>query len=189
MKIFTRLAALSTVALLTACSEPPDDTHLQERLITGFYQQHLKTHSPGIPGADELTQLRPFLSQALFALLSQASDTETKYHAAAEDPVPPLVDGDLFTSLFEGATSFAVDSCESEDNRASCLVAFRYAGSSGDGGNSAGQTGEERWKDKLLLVKENQQWRIDDIEFIGSGQSAQREYLTDTLTSIVKDYN
>jgi len=102
MKIFTRLAALSTIALVTACSGPPDDTQLQEQSISGFYQQHLKNHSPGIPNADELRQLQPFLSPALFALLSQASETEIKYHAAAEDPVPPLVDGDLFTSLFEG---------------------------------------------------------------------------------------
>lgn len=188
MKIFTRIAALFTVACASACSEPPDDTHLQEQVISGFYQQHLKTHTPGIPNADELKQLQPFLSQALFALLSKASETEVKYHAAAADPVPPLVDGDLFTSLFEGATWFKVDSCESEDNRASCQVKFRHAGSSSNGGSGSG-AGDENWKDKLLLIKENNQWRIDDIEFLGSGQSSQREYLTDTLGSIVQDYN
>ncbi|WP_034298374.1 DUF3828 domain-containing protein [Herbaspirillum sp. RV1423] len=181
MKIFTRLAALSTVAFAAACGEPPDDTRSQEQVISGFYQQHLKTHSPGIPGADELKQLQPFVSQALFKLLSQASETEAKYHAAATEPVPPLIDGDLFTSLFEGATSFKLDSCESEDNRASCHVRFTHAG--GNGGD------DEKWKDKLLLVKENNQWRIDDIEFLGSGQSSQREYLSDTLSSIVNEYN
>lgn len=185
MKIFTRIAALFTVACATACGEPPDDTHLQEQVISGFYQQHLKSHTPGIPNADELKLLQPFLSQALFALLSKASETEVKYHAAAEEPVPPLVDGDLFTSLFEGATSFKMDGCESEDNRASCQVKFRHTGSS----DSKGGGSDESWKDKLLLVKENNQWRIDDIEFLGSGQSSQREYLTDTLSSIVQDYN
>lgn len=185
MKIFTRIAVLFTVACATACGEPPDDTHLQEQVISGFYQQHLKSHAPGIPNADELKLLQPFLSQALFALLSKASETEVKYHAAAEEPVPPLVDGDLFTSLFEGATSFKMDGCESEDNRASCQVKFRHTGSS----DSKGGGSDESWKDKLLLVKENNQWRIDDIEFLGSGQSSQREYLTDTLSSIVQDYN
>lgn len=190
MKILTRIAALSTVALATACGESPDDTHLQEQVIAGFYQQHLKAHNPGLPGNDELKQLQPFLSQGLFTLLSKAADTEVKYHAAAEEPVPPLVDGDLFTSLFEGATSFKVDSCEASDsdtgdhNHAACLVRFRHAVSGADAGGS-----DESWKDKLLLVRENQQWRIDDIEFLGSGQSSQREYLSDTLGSIVKDYN
>jgi hypothetical protein len=181
MKILIRLAALSAVALAAGCGEPPDDTHLQEKVISGFYQQHLKTHSPGIPSADELKQLQPFVSQALFKLLSQASETEIKYHAAATDPVPPLVDGDLFTSLFEGASTFKVDSCESDDAHASCQVRFTYK--SGNGGD------EEKWKDKLLLVREDKQWRIDDIEFLGSDQSSQREYLTDTLSSIINEFN
>jgi len=184
MKILTRLAALSAVALAAGCGEPPDDTHLQEKVISGFYQQHLKTHSPGIPSADELKQLQPFVSQALFKLLSQASETEIKYHAAATDPVPPLVDGDLFTSLFEGASTFRVDSCESEDAHASCLVRFSYKGGNGGKGDE-----EEKWKDKLLLVREDKQWRIDDIEFLGSDQSSQREYLTDTLSSIINEFN
>ena len=112
MKIFTSLAALLAVALVTACGETPDDSHLQEKVINGFYQQHIKTHSLGIPGPDELRQLQPFLSPVLFALLSKASDAEARYHAGATDhALPPLVDGDLFTSLFEGATSFALDSC------------------------------------------------------------------------------
>jgi len=185
MKIFTRLAALSTVALVTACSETPDDSRLQEKVIRGFYQQHLKAHNPGIPGADELKQLQPFLSPMLFALLSKASDAEARYRAAATDGVPPpLVNGDLFTSLFEGATSFSLDSCESENNRASCTVRFRYRASSSD----AKDDSDESWRDKLLLVRQNQQWLIDDIEFIGNSQSAQTEYLTDTLNSIVNDY-
>lgn len=186
MKILTRLAALSAVAFAAGCGEPPDDTHLQEKVISGFYQQHLKTHSPGIPSADELKQLQPFVSQALFKLLSQASETDIKYHAAATDPVPPLVDGDLFTSLFEGASTFKVDSCESDDAHASCQVRFTYKGSSGSGGKG---DEEEKWKDKLLLVREDKQWRIDDIEFLGSDQSSQREYLTDTLSSIINEFN
>jgi len=181
MKILTRLAVVSIVAVAAGCGEPPDDTHLQEKVIAGFYQQHLKTHSPGIPSADELKQLQPFVSQALFKLLSQASETEVKYHAAATDPLPPLVDGDLFTSLFEGATAFKVDSCESDDAHASCQVRFSYKGGKADE--------EEKWKDKLLLVREDKQWRIDDIEFLGSDQSSQREYLTDTLSSIINEFN
>jgi hypothetical protein len=184
MDIFTRLTALSILALLTACGGPQDDTHLQEQVISGFYQQHLKNHSPGIPNADELKQLQPFLSQPLFSLLSQASDIDARYHAAAESPVAPLVDGDLFTSLFEGATSFAVDSCEHEGDHAACLVRFRYTGSASDN-----KSVDEHWKDKLLLTRQQQQWRIDDIEFMGSGQSSQREYLTDTLDSIIKNTN
>ena len=46
---------------------------------------------------------------------------------------------------------------------------------------------DESWNDKILLVKEGQQWRIDDIEFIGNDQSSQREYLSDTLADTIKE--
>lgn len=38
----------------------------------------------------------------------------------------------------------------------------------------------------MLLVRENRQWRIDDIEFIGNDQSSQREYLTDNLSDAIQ---
>lgn len=180
MKIFTRLATLATVALASACSEPTDDTRMQELVINGFYQQHLKTHSPGLPSEEELRQLRPFVSDALFQLLSQTTEIDARYHAAAAEPIPPLVDGDPFTSLFEGATSFEIEPCNTEDAHASCRVNFTHADGDGE---------DEHWEDKLLLVRENQHWRIDDIQYIGNGQSSQQEYLTDMLNSIIKQYH
>lgn len=183
MRILTCLAALSAAVFASGCGETPNSNRQQEKVINGFYQQHIKNHSNGIPGPDELKQIQPYLSQALFALLSKASDIEVRYHAAAATPVPPLVDGDLFTSLFEGATSFSLDSCESEESRATCLVRMRHTASADEKNSS-----DERWTDKLLLIKENQQWRIDDIEFVGNDQSAQHEYLSDTLNSVINDY-
>lgn len=182
MAIFTRIAALSIVTLATACGDPQDDTHWQEQVIAGFYQQHLKTQSSGIPAAEELKQLQPFLSQALFKLLAHAATAEAQYHTATEEPVPPLVDGDLFTSRLAGASAFQIDSCTSEIKRASCLVRFWHTT------KTTNDDDNESWQDKLLLVREKQQWRIDDIAFLGNSASSQGEYLTDILNSIGKDY-
>ena len=184
MKILDSLVVLCAVVLVDACGENADDSHRQEQVIDGFYQQHIKNPSSGLPGQEELQQLQPFLSSALFALLRKAAEAQDRYHASAAMALPPLVDGDLFTSLFEGATTFTFDSCDSDKLRASCLVRLRHAyGSDHSNGPS-----HESWRDQLLLVKENQQWRIDDIEFIGNEQSSHREYLSDTLNSIITDY-
>jgi len=180
MKIFTCMTSVLTTLALCACGGPADETHLQEQVINGFYQQHLKTLYSGLPTTEEVTQLKPYVSQNLLMALSKAAETEAKYHAVTEEPKPPLVDGDLFTSLFEGASSWSVDSCENDNLRATCLVKFTHDNSSGS---------NEHWQDKLVLIKENQHWQIDDIEFLGSGQSSQREYLSDTLTSIIQQYN
>lgn len=183
MRIPACLVALSVVVLASGCGGTPNGNRQQEQVINDFYQQHFKNHTNGIPGPDELKQIRPFLSQSLFALLAKASEVEARYHAAAEIPVPPLIDGDLFASLFEEATSFSLDGCEGEETRATCLVLLRHTASPNEKDDS-----NEHWTDKLLLIKENQQWRINDIEFVGNGQSAQHEYLSDTLNSIINDY-
>jgi len=180
MKLITSLTCLLATLAMSACGDPADETHLQEQVIGGFYQQHLKTPHAGLPSAEEVLTLQPFVSQNLLTALNKAAETEARYHAAAQEPKPPLVDGDLFTSLFEGASSWSVDHCESEEQRATCLVQFSHQSESGS---------NEHWQDKLVLIKENQQWHIDDIEFLGSGQSSQREYLSDTLGSIIKQYN
>ena len=180
MKIFACMTSLTMTLALCACGGPADETPQQEKVINGFYQQHLKTLHPGLPSVEEVAQLKPYVSQSLLSALSAATDTEAKYHTASAEPKPPLVDGDLFTSLFEGASAWSVESCESEDLRATCVVNFSHESENGS---------RERWQDKLVLVKENQHWHIDDIEFLGSGQSSQREYLSDTLASIIKQYN
>ncbi|MFX7747660.1 hypothetical protein ABTK03_20000, partial [Acinetobacter baumannii] len=59
---------------------------------------------------------------------------------------------------------------------ASCQVSFRYQKDGAD----------ESWNDKILLVREERQWRIDDIEFIGNDQSSQREYRSDHLTDAIQ---
>lgn len=177
MNLFNRFLILLSVMLMTACGGVSSDASQQEKIISGFYDLHLKTRVAGIPGPDELKQLQPFMSRALYNLLQQASDTEIKYRAALNNQAPPMIEGDLFTSLFEGATAYSVDSCETESNKAYCQVRFTY---------ESKDSATESWKDKVLLVKEDQQWRIDDIEFSGNGQSSHREYLSDALTDVVR---
>src|SRR5450830_1420271 len=126
MNMFTRFLTLLLLFLITACGGVSSDASQQEKVISGFYEQHLKTRVAGIPGPEELKQLQPFMSRALNNLLQQASDTEIKYRAALNNQAAPMIEGDLFTSLFEGATAYSVDSCETEDNKAYCQVRFTY---------------------------------------------------------------
>jgi hypothetical protein len=170
--------SIAASAALAGCNNFSGDDKQQAQVISGFYDAHLKAHTPGIPAAEELKQYQPFVSHALAALLDQASAAEAKYHAAMGTQVPPIIEGDLFTSLFEGASSYRVESCDSQDNKASCQVGFEYKSQDGD---------REAWNDKILLVREDGHWRIDDIEFIGNDQSSQREYLSDTLSEAIKD--
>lgn len=171
--------ALALLVGLTGCDNVSNEEKQQAQVVSAFYDIHLKLHAPGLPSADELKQYQPLVSRDLFDLLSQAEAAETRYRSAVGTQAPPMIEGDLFTSLFEGATSFSVESCDTDDQRqrSSCTVAFSYKK---DGA-------EESWNDKILLIQEDKHWRIDDIEFIGNDQSSQREYLSDTLSDAIKE--
>jgi hypothetical protein len=161
--------------MLGGCHNFSGDEQRQADVVDNFYRIHLKANAPGLPTPDEVRQVQPLVSRALHTLLTQAEAAETRYHGLAGSQAPPLVEGDLMTSLYEGATSFSVESCETDELRASCQVQFRYRRDGTD----------ETWNDKILLVQEDQQWRIDDIEFVGNDQSSHREYLSDTLTDAI----
>jgi hypothetical protein len=176
-RLMASACSLGAALALGGCNNFSGEEQRQAEVIGAFYNIHIKNAIPGLPSADELRQYQPLVSQALFSLLTQAEAADARYHAAAGSQAPPIIEGDLFTSLYEGATSFTVESCDTEDSRSSCQVAFRYKK---DGA-------EEAWNDKVLLVREDQHWRIDDIEFIGNDQSSQREYLSDTLADAIKE--
>ncbi len=167
--------ALGVLLALSGCNSGSSDEQRQAEVVSQFYRIHLHNNAPGLPSEEELKQFKPLLSHSLHALLTQAETAEVRYHAVAGPHAAPLLEGDLFTSLYEGATSFAVQSCDSDEARSACQVALRYQKDGAD----------ESWNDKILLVREEQQWRIDDIEFIGNDQSSQREYLTDTLADAI----
>ncbi len=60
----------------------------------------------GIPNAAIRAKFSPTISHMLAQLLERADSTERHYAKVTKRLVPPLVQGDVFTSLFEGAENF-----------------------------------------------------------------------------------
>ena len=87
-----------------------------------------------------------------------------------------MVEGDLFTSSFEGATSYKVLSCDAKTS--SCMVELNYV-----------EAGSKpfTWKDRIYLVKDSQGWLVDDLEFLGDWQFMHKGKLQDLLKDVVKE--
>jgi hypothetical protein len=171
-----RRNALSFFVLLVAsgCAARQPVPEMKET-VTSFYDTYLAVRLRGIPVEDQQRRLAPFCSARLNDLLKEADRAEDRYYEATKGEVPPLMEGDVFTSLSEGATSFNVTSCEKEDN--SCAVEFRYV-----------ESRESRptvWKDKVYLVKESKAWLIDDIEYAGDWQFMHRGRLGKVLKGAI----
>ena len=142
---------------------------------SGFLSVYGSFHPPdGIPDAAARARLQPLLSPALNALLANAAAAQSRFSARIKNS-PPLIEGDLFTSLFEGASQFRLQPCTGSAGQARCPVAFTHATS---GGKSTD------WTDTLLLVNTPQGWRVDDVAYGGGFPFGNTGRLTDTLKTV-----
>jgi len=170
---------LAVLFVLAAYASPAaaDDAAAPHATAEGFYRVYGGFHpSDGVPDGDSLAKYRPYLSPKLELLLQQAGEAEARFTAANKDS-PPLVEGDLFSSLFEGATSVAVGACQAVGGKAQCAVALRHD-----------ETGEKpvAWSDTVYLVNTPQGWRVDDIGYGGTWAFGNKGRLTTVLGQVIQ---
>ncbi len=133
--------------------------------------------SDGIPNAASRAKYAPFISPAFEKLLADAEAAEIRFAKANKD-APPLIEGDLFTSLFEGATAYKIGACKEEGVRASCAVALR------DDDKKAAPV---HWTDTVYLIKTNAGWRVDDIAYGASWAFSNKGRATAILRQTIAD--
>jgi hypothetical protein len=185
----TALAARSRllIAILTPClfahspggARAGDSPPEVRDAATAFYSAVLAGSRGGVPGEQDRERLAPHLSATLAELLAEADATERGYRDATRGEVPPLVEGDLFSSLFEGPTAFAVSSCATEDGSASCAVELRY--------EPPGDAAKTHWRDQVRLVKSDRGWRVDDVVYGGDWEFMHKGTLRTVLAGVIRD--
>ncbi len=172
------LGLLITVLLL-ACSKPAPQGPAPEATVKGFYGAYLLVHPMGVPEEVQLSKLKAYLTPSLASLLRDADAAETAYRKRTNNEVPPLVEGDLFTSMFEGASAFDVLPAHVDGDRAECKVQLTY--------RDADPKYNVTWKDGVFLVRGPSGWLIDDIEYGGDWQFMHKGRLRGLLAQVIKD--
>ncbi len=166
-RTFLTLGALSALLgaplLLASCKErgpaPPSP------VVVAFYSLRIVAQSTGAPTEDQLRQFAPFLSDTLAALLRTASAMREQAIIRSPSEKPPFAEGDLFSSLFEGPTTFLVlrDSAASAQRKV--VVRFTYI-----------QNGDSyAWTDTVQLGQKRLGKKrpfdvIEDIAYGGAGE-------------------
>jgi hypothetical protein len=146
--------------------------------VQKFYQVYLEVKTFGVPTEKDRARFAPYLSGQLQELLAGAAAAERRYAKATRGKVPPLVEGDLFTSMFEGAHGFRVVSCEMQGEQGVCLVEFTFTDPS--------LKSPFHWQDKVYLAKGPHGWVVDDIEFLGTWQFMHKGRLQDLLKWVIE---
>ena len=144
-----------------------------------FYRTYVQIRTSGVPDAAQRARLRPFLTPALEAALVAAEQAEKAYRAKTNGAVPPLVEGDMFASLFEGANAFKVQECSERPPGMQCHLQLSFTDPS--------TKQKIEWRDTLLLVRLGANWRINDIAYGGKFAFGQTGQLTELLQIVVKE--
>lgn len=138
-----------------------------------FYATYLSTpRGGGVPDAAARARYAPAISSTLAGLLDGAAKAEEDFAQITKGQVPPLLEGDIFTSLFEGATAYTVGGCKENGDSATCVISLTHA-----------EPGQKpiSWTDMALLAKGADGWRLDDIGYGGNWDFSNKGKLSETL--------
>jgi len=136
-----------------------------------FYAELREHRVSGLPQGEAWDVLAPRLSPELVSLLKAAQKEQTDFIKANLGEKPPWIEGDLFSSLFEGPQTFQLGQVQVVKDRAEVPVTCSHS----EGGDAT------VWTDTLVLAKINHGWLIDDVRYGGEWQFANTGTLKDAL--------
>jgi hypothetical protein len=129
--------------------------------VEAFYAVYAPLHvqSGGLPDATARVRYAPVFSPRLNKQLVEAAAAQARLTAKVKN-APPMLEGDIFSSLFEGAGAWKVGACQITGRTARCPVALNYVPPL-----LAGRKAEKpaNWNDTVLLVTTPQGWKVDDV--------------------------
>src|ERR1700761_4443995 len=142
-------------ALLLMAAIPAHAQDAMTAAANAFYAATAHAGSNGgIPDAAARARLQPLLSPGLNQLLAQAAAAEARFKAKNKDS-PPLIEGDIFSSLFEGPTAAKVGTCRGDEKIAHCGATLTR--------QDPGQK-PVTWVDTIKLVNAGG-WKVDDVAY------------------------
>jgi hypothetical protein len=163
---------------LATCNMP--DTSKQKHTVESFYRIIITGKFFEIPDSSHLGLIKPYISEHLQKLLIEARNAEDTIASKETEPVPPVIEGSLFSSLFEGPDSLTSIKADSSAPNV-FLVELEYKNSTDTAGNKT----TFRWSDRVHLIKENGTWVIDDIDLLGNWDFARKARVSSILKSVI----
>jgi hypothetical protein len=183
MRTINRRAALSACSLLLAAcgaasntADPASDVKAPvERFLAFYFEQYHR----GLPGESQLPDLASFVTPEMLGLFEAALRGEDCYMEKRNYEGPPPVEGDLFSSLFEGGTSATYQLISRESDKATFEIEWTHDSPVSDGPFS--------WKDRVFLVKTVDGWRIADFAHDGDWEFMQDASVAGILGAVAEE--
>jgi len=166
-----RLLGPLALLVVTACTSSSINT--APSVVQRFYATTIAQKVTGAPTSEQLAALSPYLSDTLRALLDAARRQNEAEAARAPDEKPSFADGDLFSSLFEGpnAVDVIADSARGDLRVATVQM------------TSTSANPPVTWTDRVVLRSHDGRLVIDDVEYGGTWDFANKGTLRASLAS------
>lgn len=125
-----------------------------------FYATIADLNVRGLPDKEQLKELSPFLSSQIVTLIKRDQKKQAAFIKKHPDEKPPWAEGDLFSSLFEGRTSYQIGKTRTKGSTREVDVYLHFVA----------DTDKVKWTDTAVLRREGSKWVISNILFKGNWQ-------------------
>ena len=173
-----RLAAASAALVLsTAAGCRPSAPSSPSETAAQFYTLLDGLGVRGVPDSLALDAVQPYLDSTLVRLLVEARHARDSVARLVPREKPPFIDGDMFSSLFEGNTSFGIRRVATRGDTTLAVMAF----------TNAMQPPTVKWTDTLVIVPranakpKSPQFVIADLRYGASWDFGNRGTLVGSL--------
>ena len=123
--------------------------------VTGFLNWRINSQITGTPDAEQLEAMAPYISEELRGLLENAREEYDRGKGRSKDRRRLLGESDLFSSMFDGPTSFSMGDVETQGDEHVVPVRFM----------SGRQLPAINWIDRVRVVQENGHYVVADVEY------------------------
>ncbi|MBB5623010.1 PBP1b-binding outer membrane lipoprotein LpoB [Pedobacter cryoconitis] len=141
------LFSIITAVILSGCTNSKSNS--AAKAVNAFYKNY--------EGPFEEVN-KTLLSRELATLIDKAikfeNQSAAELKAAKSTDKPAMIEGDIFTSLYESYTSFKIVRVKTDGDLATVRVEFTNH-----------REGDIVWTDEVQLIRQNGNWKIDDVRY------------------------
>jgi hypothetical protein len=151
--LLTILASSLFLLILNSCSSPKQDAG---NIVDAFY----KSYKGDFRTCDKNSITVDLAIKIDSAIVRERQEVQKMAASAYPTDKPDMIEGDIFTSLYDGYTSFKIAEIKIEQNKAVVSVGFTYK-------EKNPKFNDIIWVDNVVLVQENG-WKIDNVLYKGN---------------------